>query len=97
MNILKSLYDKITSVPTVFTDGILYGFIAMFVFMQGFLSGEESYKYVNPHFLFWLKFSIGSIAAFLGAIKMFRSNSFSEYLKRKENNNGQKPDNDSKS
>lgn len=76
--------------PVVF-DGTLYASIAIFVFMQGFLSSDEAYKYCNPYLLFWSKFLVGSIAAGVGALKMFRSNSYSEHQKEQAVQQQQNP------
>lgn len=65
----------------VFIDGLLWVAIALFGFMQAYLSSEESYKYCNPTVLFWCKFTIGSIAAACGALKAFRSTTYSESRK----------------
>lgn len=52
-------------------DALLYACIGMFMFQQGFLSSDDSYKYVDAFFLFWLKFAIGSLGAAAGSLKMF--------------------------
>lgn len=57
-------------------DGILYVTLGVFVFLQGYFSSEEAYKYVNPFLLFWLKGTVGGIAAGAGALKMYRSGGF---------------------
>lgn len=56
-------------------DATLYACIGMFMFQQGFLSSDDSYKYVNPYILFWLKFTIGSAGAAAGSIKMYMTDS----------------------
>lgn len=58
------------------TDGVLYVTLGVFVFLQGYFSSEEAYKYVNPFMLFWLKAFVGGIAAGAGALKMYRSGGF---------------------
>ena len=55
------------------TDATLYVAVAVFVFLQGVLSGEEAYKYANPTLLFWLKATVGACGAGAGALKMYRS------------------------
>lgn len=77
---LKSLL----TVPTVYIDGALYAGAAIFGFAQGFLSGEEAYKYVTPpSVLFWIKLIVGCAAAGCLALKMFRSTTFAEHQQEK--------------
>lgn len=65
----------------VFMDGLLYVLIAVFMFMQTYLSGDEAAKYIAAATIFWLKFIVGSLAAGVGALKMFRSTTYSDHLK----------------
>lgn len=67
------------SLSPVCTDAILYMLIAMFMFMQSYLSSDEAAKYVNPATLFWVKFYIGALGAGIGALKMFRSTTFADH------------------
>lgn len=75
------LYDwmALRLMKPVMLDGALYTSIAAFVFMQGYLSSDEAYKYCNPYILFWAKFFVGSIAAGAGALKMYRSNTYADH------------------
>ncbi len=59
-------------------DAILYTSTALFIFTQGYFTGDDAYKYVNPYVLFWLKYIIGGLAASSAALKMYRSTSFAE-------------------
>lgn len=65
----------------VVIDGTLYVCIATFVYIQSFFTSDESYKYVSPYFLFWMKFAVGLLGTIAGALKMFRSTSYSDSLK----------------
>lgn len=62
----------------VWIDGTLYVCIAMFLALQTTFSSEEAYSYVNPYALFWLKAVLGTLGAGAGALKMFRSTTFSD-------------------
>ena len=62
-------------------DGTLYICIACFVFIQSYFTSDESYKYVSPYFLFWMKFVVGLLGTIAGALKMFRSTSYAESLR----------------
>lgn len=75
------------SIPAVFIDGFLYMLIAMFTFLQGYMSGDEAAKWVNPEVRFWMNCTIGSLAAACGAIKMFRSTSYSAHQDAKKEEN----------
>jgi hypothetical protein len=65
-------------------DAMLYASVAMFAFMQGYLGTEEAYKYAKPEFLFWAKFTVGSCAAVTAALKAFRSTTFGNYMRQKQ-------------
>lgn len=67
------------NIKPVYLDAFLYTVAAVFIFLQGYFSGEEAYKYVNPYFLYWFKAFIGSLTAGAVALKMFRSDSFSKH------------------
>lgn len=70
------------SLSPVFVDGILYVSIAVFAFMQIYLSNDDAYKYVSAVFLFWAKYVIGTLAAAAGALKMFRSTTYSDHVNK---------------
>lgn len=59
-------------------DGVLYTSTALFIFSQGYFTGDDAYKYVNPYVLFWIKYIIGSFASCSAALKMYRSTSFAD-------------------
>lgn len=65
----------------VFIDGTLYVCIVAFAFIQNYFTSDDSYKYVSPYFLFWMKFAVGLMGTIAGALKMFRSTSYSDHLK----------------
>jgi hypothetical protein len=67
-------------------DGVLYSCIALFGFLQAYFTSEESYKYVNPYVLFWIKGAVGSAGAVAGALKMFRSTTFADHQKESKTN-----------
>lgn len=76
---LRRIYETLNSVPAVFIDGCLYFFISIQTAVSLSLNSEEAYKYVNPFVLYWLKNSVAWGLAGCGAIKMFRSTSYSDH------------------
>jgi len=66
----------------VVVDGTLYLLVAVLGWQMGMLSSDDASKYVSPQVLFWMKFSLGGISAGLLALKMFRSNSYSDSKKQ---------------
>lgn len=72
------------NVPPVMIDGLLYTLVAMFVAAQGIFTSEEAYKYVNPYALFWGKSTLAIFGAGLAALKMFRSTSYADHIKDKQ-------------
>ena len=78
------LHKYFSNIPPVFIDGALYSLISFFMFSQSYLSGDEAAKYIEPEHKFWLLFFVGSIAAFLVSLKMFRSTSYAEHRIEKD-------------
>lgn len=72
------------SIPPVFIDGLLYCMIALFVFCQSYFSGDEAAKYIAPNIKFWLNAALGSLAACISALKMFRSSTYAEHQQKKK-------------
>lgn len=72
-------------------DSVLYVGIGMFTFMQGFLSSDEAYKYIDPYLLFWLKLCVGSLAAGAASLKMYRSTGFAEHQQNRNGNGHSAP------
>lgn len=68
----------------VVIDGLLYVCIAMFLAMEATFSSDDAYKYVNSHFIFWAKAFVGWLGAGAGALKMFRSTTYSDHLKSQQ-------------
>jgi hypothetical protein len=62
-------------------DGTLYVLIAVFGVTQSVFSADDAYKYVNPYLIFWIKSVTAIIGAGVGALKMFRSTTYAEYMK----------------
>jgi hypothetical protein len=81
---LQRRYDSLKALPAVFIDGSLYASWAALTALLGIFSGEESYKYVNPYALFWMKTVLSTIVAGIGAIKMFRSTAYSDHQEKKK-------------
>jgi hypothetical protein len=62
----------------VHVDGILYVLIGVFGVVQTSLSSDESYKYVSPLTLWYLKLISAAILAGASSLKMFRSTSYGQ-------------------
>ncbi len=69
---------------TVQIDGWLYFLTAVWIAAQSFLSSEETFKYVNPVFLYWLKFFIDITLAGFNGLKAFRSMTFGRYVQEQQ-------------
>ena len=92
---LRRIQIYFQGVKPVVIDGALYVSWTSLTAVLGVFSGEEAYKYVNPVALFWLKASLTTSTAGLGALKMFRSTSFGNHVKNRDaqaalNNEGTK-------
>lgn len=75
---------------TIWIEGILYSCIALFGFGQAYFGSDESSKYLTGPERFWLLAMIGAGAAITGALKMYRSNTFTHF--QQERGEGQVPD-----
>lgn len=82
---LRSVWQVISKVPNwflspVMVDGTLYVCIAMFLAIQSYFTTEEAYKYVNAYAIFWIKGICATLGAGAGALKMFRSRTYSDHM-----------------
>lgn len=82
---IRAAQQYFASIPAVFIDGLLYVLIAFFGFWTGSLSSDDSGKYISPRILWWGKQALGSVAAALLAVKMFRSTAFADHQQQKKN------------
>lgn len=80
---IRRLSNYFGQVPPVFLDGLLYMLIAVFGAVQGYLSLDDSAKWVDPQILFWLKGVVIVCLTSVTAIKMFRSTAFAEHQRKK--------------
>ena len=67
-------------IKPVHIDGALYVAIAVFLAVQSYFTSEEAYKYVNPYAIFWIKGICAVVGAGAGALKMFRSRTYSDHV-----------------
>lgn len=81
---IHSLATYFSGLPPVFTDGMLYVLVAIFAFQNSVLSSDDAAKYISPGLLFWMKFTIGSLAAGALALKLFRSTAFADHQQQKK-------------
>lgn len=63
-------------------DGIIYVLVQMLTVLSTQFGTDEAAKYIAPTELFWIKIVIGEVAAGCLAIKMFRSTTFADHLKK---------------
>jgi hypothetical protein len=57
-------------------EGALYFCMAALAAIQTDLGSEESYKYMNPQWRFWIILTIGALLTGFNALKAFRSMTF---------------------
>lgn len=67
-------------------DGWLYTGMGVFGFLTVTFGSDESYKYVNPYLVFWLKVFFGCGLAGCTALKTFRSTAYADHLKNQNGN-----------
>jgi len=81
---LKNFSDWFANVPPMFIDGALYFALAIFQFLQIQLASDEAGKFMSLELLWYLKTFVGSAAAGLLAIKLFRSTQFATHMANKK-------------
>lgn len=69
-------------------DGIIYVLIQMLTVLSTQFGTDETAKYVDPVSLFWIKVIIGELSAGVLALKMYRSESYSNWKNKLRNGNG---------
>lgn len=82
--IIRFINKLIGNITPAQLDGALYVAIAVFGAVQTFFSSDEAFKYINPYILFYIKCFAGIFLAATGALKMFRSTTYSDHLKDKK-------------
>lgn len=82
---IRAVQLYFSSIPAVFIDGLLYVLLAFFSFWTGSFSSDDAGKYISPIALWWGKQVLGSVAAGLLAVKMYRSTSFADHQQQKKN------------
>lgn len=81
---IKRISNYFAGIQPVFIDGTLYALMAFFIFSQSYLGGDEAAKWISPAVKFWINYVVGGMAAFFGAVKMFRSTAFAEHQENKK-------------
>lgn len=81
---IRAMSNYFGGIQPVFIDGALYALMAWFIFSQSYLGGDEAAKFISPASKFWINYAMGGLAAFFGAVKMFRSTSYSEHRDKKD-------------
>jgi hypothetical protein len=89
--VIRWLHRYFATVSPAFIDGLLYAMLAWFLYNQGYFSGDEAAKYIDPVTKFWLNWVIGSGAVICTAVKMFRSTTFAEHVENKKKEGGTAP------
>lgn len=77
---LAKIQKYFINIKPVYIDGSLYVLIALFGAMEATFNNDEVYKYVNVYVIFWMKQIIIWSLAIVGALKMFRSTSYSDHV-----------------
>lgn len=67
--LLDYVYDKFSKYHPAFIKGFISTCIAFLVFQQMFFGSDESYKYINPTFRYWLNWIVGSLAIIANSIR----------------------------
>ena len=68
---------------SIHIDGALYVGIGFLTAIQGGFSTDDAAKYIEPSLLWWLRTLVMAALASVAALKMFRSQSYSDYVKAK--------------
>ena len=79
-----SRYSALATISPVFLDGTIYVLIQMLTVLSTQFGTDEAAKYISATPLFWIKIVIGELAAGALAVKMFRSQSYADHLRKKE-------------
>ena len=74
----------LSSISSVFLDGLLYIGIAMMGFCISFFASDDATMFIKPTALFWLKGTFGCGSAGLLALKLYRSTSYAHHLEAKD-------------
>jgi len=76
---IKAIQTYFAGIAPAYIDGALYVMIAVFGAIMTAFSSDESAKYVDPVWLFWIRTITGVASAGLLALKMFRSTTFADH------------------
>lgn len=83
---LLRIQNYFAAIKPVTVDGFLYILIAVFGTVQGLMQSDETYKYMSPYVVFYIKFFSALLLAGATALKMFRSTSYSNHVAEKKSN-----------
>lgn len=78
-----------SNIPPVFIDGFIYVCIQMLTVLSTQIGSDEAAKWISPAALFWIKITVGELAAGFLAIKMYRSTSYAEHREQKLTERGE--------
>lgn len=81
---IKGLATYLSTVPSVFIDGLTYVAIAFFGAWGVAFSSDEAAKFLDAFLLFWLKAACASLSGSLLALKMYRSTQFADHQQAKK-------------
>lgn len=87
---MRSIYQYFTKsppIPSAYIDGFLYVSLAFWTACNTAMGSDEAEKWIPPCALFWVKTVCGVNSAWLLALKMFRSTSFSDHKEEKKKEN----------
>lgn len=83
---LLKIQTYLEKVKAVTVDGALYVLIAIFGSLVTITTSDDAYKYWNPYVLYFTKCITEIALAAVGALKMFRSTSYSKHIEQKKQN-----------
>jgi hypothetical protein len=82
---IRRVANYFSNIPPMFIDGSIYVILAVFGFLQTQFGSDEASKFISAELLFYLKNLVGSVSAGLLALKLFRSTSYADHKRDKEN------------
>jgi hypothetical protein len=78
--LLPAIQTRVLGIKPVMLSGIITVCLGGLIFSQTYFSSTDSYSYVNPFALFWLKYGFGVGAAVVIGFKQFLSTDYAKHL-----------------
>jgi len=77
--VLPIMQKRVLGLDPTFVKMVAGTCLAAFIFSQAWFSQMDSFKYVNPYALYWLKYGFGIAAAMLLTLDKFLSKDYAEH------------------